>query len=127
MAIPDLSLAGQVAVVTGAAGERGAGRGIALMLAEAGADVAVCDYVADVHDRDLSARAKDMGAEPGTGLVPEGMCNRAHCAIFPFTTALWFRGRFPWVKDPDTHEERVAPGTGIGVTPRTLYSPAGRD
>jgi len=46
MVRPSLSLAGKVAIVTGAAGERGAGRAIALTFAEAGADVAVCDFVA---------------------------------------------------------------------------------
>lgn len=45
MSIPNLSLAGQVAVVTGA--RRGIGKDTALVLAEAGADVAVCDLVAD--------------------------------------------------------------------------------
>ena len=60
MAMPSLSLAGKVAIVTGAAGERGAGRAIALTFAEAGADVAVCDYVADVYDRDLSARVEEI-------------------------------------------------------------------
>jgi len=50
----------------------------------------------------------DMGVGPGTGFVPTGMCNWAHSTIFPFTTVLWFGGTFPWVKDPDTHEERVA-------------------
>ena len=50
----------------------------------------------------------DLGAGPGTGLVPPGMCNWAHSAVFPFATVLWFNGTFPWVKDPDTHEERVA-------------------
>jgi len=45
MSIPNLSLAGQVAIVTGA--RRGIGKDTALVLAEAGADVAVCDLVAD--------------------------------------------------------------------------------
>lgn len=60
MAMPSLSLAGKVAIVTGAAGERGAGRAIALTFAEAGANVAVCDFVADVHDRNLSARVEEI-------------------------------------------------------------------
>jgi len=55
-----MSLKGKVAIVTGAAGERGAGRAIALMFAEAGADVAVCDFIADVYDRDLGARVEEI-------------------------------------------------------------------
>ena len=60
MAIPSLSLPGKVAIVTGAAGEKGAGRAIALTLAEAGADVAICDHVTDAHDRNLAARAAEI-------------------------------------------------------------------
>lgn len=60
MSIPSLSLEGKVAIVTGAAGERGAGRAIALAFAEAGADVAVCDNVVDVYDRNLRARVEEI-------------------------------------------------------------------
>jgi len=60
VSIPSLSLEGKVAIVTGAAGERGAGRAIALAFAEAGADVAVCDNVVDVYDRNLGARVEEI-------------------------------------------------------------------
>ena len=55
-----ISLEGKVAIVTGAAGEKGIGRAIALTLAEAGADVAVCDHVVDVYDRNLGERAEEI-------------------------------------------------------------------
>jgi len=55
-----ITLEGKVALVTGAAGEKGIGRSIALRLAEAGADVAVCDEVVDVYDRNLAAVAKEI-------------------------------------------------------------------
>ena len=56
MPIPSLSLEGKVAIVTGA--RTGNGKAIALTLAEAGADVAVCDVVVD--DGLLEAVAKEI-------------------------------------------------------------------
>ena len=47
MAPVSYNLDGRVAIVTGAAGIRGNGRAIALALARAGADVAVCDVNMD--------------------------------------------------------------------------------
>jgi len=58
----ELSVTGKVAIVTGAAGERGVGRSIAIALAEAGADVAVCDNVVEAHDRNLAAVAEEIAA-----------------------------------------------------------------
>ena len=60
MTMPSLSLEGKVAIVTGAAGERGVGKAIALAFARAGADVAVCDYIVDLYDRNLEAVAEEI-------------------------------------------------------------------
>jgi len=55
-----VSLEGKVALITGAAGERGLGRSIALAMAQAGADVAVCDEVVDTYDRNLNAVVEEI-------------------------------------------------------------------
>lgn len=60
MLIPSMSLKGQAAIVTGA--RRGIGKDTALILAEAGADVAVCDLVIDTGELDcVAAEIKAMG------------------------------------------------------------------
>lgn len=56
MSIPNFSLAGKVAFVTGA--RQGIGKTIALAVAEAGADVAICDLIAD--DGQLLAVAQEI-------------------------------------------------------------------
>lgn len=58
MAVPNLSLEGRVAIVTGAGGIRGMGRATALTFAEAGADVAVCDINVKGETFDLEGTAE---------------------------------------------------------------------
>ncbi len=53
MTIPSLSLENRVALVTGS--KRGIGKAIALVLAEAGADVAIADYVIDDGELEVVA------------------------------------------------------------------------
>ncbi len=60
MGLASFSLRGKIAAVTGAAGARGIGRAVALTLAEAGADVAVCDLNISGHDFDLEGTAEDI-------------------------------------------------------------------
>ena len=58
MAIPDFSLEGKVAIVTG--GKRGIGKAIALGLAEAGADVVVSTRVFKDDEHNLGAVAEEI-------------------------------------------------------------------
>lgn len=60
MSVPFFSLAGKVALVTG--GKRGIGKAIALMFAEAGADVAVCSRgIEDGELESVAAEIKKLG------------------------------------------------------------------
>jgi len=59
MSIKIFSLEGRVALVTGA--RRGMGKGIALEMAEAGADVAICDYVSDGELEAVAEEIKKLG------------------------------------------------------------------
>jgi NAD(P)-dependent dehydrogenase (short-subunit alcohol dehydrogenase family) len=56
-----MSLEGKVALVTGAARERGIGRGIALCLAERGCDVVVNDVAAEAEGEELAGRISSLG------------------------------------------------------------------
>ena len=58
------TLDGKVAVVTGAASE-GIGRGIARMLARAGADVAIGDFNPRINDA-----ASELAADTGRRILP---------------------------------------------------------
>lgn len=59
MSTPSISLAGKVAVVTG--GSRGIGKGIALMFAEAGADVVVCSRDTDGRLESAAEEIRKLG------------------------------------------------------------------
>ena len=56
-----MTLTGKVALVTGAARERGIGRGIALALAEHGCDVVVNDVAAETEGEELAEQIRSRG------------------------------------------------------------------
>lgn len=56
----NLSLHDKVAIVTGAASPKGIGKAIALALADAGADVAICDAYTEGKDYNLEGTAEDI-------------------------------------------------------------------
>jgi NAD(P)-dependent dehydrogenase (short-subunit alcohol dehydrogenase family) len=58
-------LDGRVALVTGASHERGIGRGIALALAEEGADVACVDVAFEEAGEELASRIRGLGRRSG--------------------------------------------------------------
>ena len=60
-----MRLSGKIALVTGAAHERGIGRGIALALAEEGADVAVNDVAYEEMGQELVGQIEAMGRRAG--------------------------------------------------------------
>jgi NAD(P)-dependent dehydrogenase (short-subunit alcohol dehydrogenase family) len=60
MALSVFSLEGRKAIVTGAGGIRGIGRGVAIAMAEAGADVAVCDINVKGETFDLEDTAEEV-------------------------------------------------------------------
>lgn len=76
MSIPSFSLEGKVAIVTGA--KRGIGKAIALVLAEAGADVAVVTRVIKDATYDLEAVAEEIRALGRSSLaVQADVANKA--------------------------------------------------
>jgi NAD(P)-dependent dehydrogenase (short-subunit alcohol dehydrogenase family) len=60
MDLGSFSLNGKTAIVTGAASAKGIGRAIALKLAGAGADVAVCDVNVEGQDFNLAGTAEEI-------------------------------------------------------------------
>lgn len=72
MTIPSLSLEGSVAVITG--GRMGVGKATALMFAEAGADIAICDIVAD--DGKMDAVVEEIEKMGRRGLAVQADVSR---------------------------------------------------
>ena len=70
-----MTLEGKVTLVTGAARERGIGRGIALCLAERGCDVVVNDVAAEAEGEELAGRIRGLG--PRATFLPADVSDRA--------------------------------------------------
>lgn len=76
MSVPNLSLEGRVAIVTGAGGKRGIGRATALTFAEAGADVAVCDINVSGETFDLEGTAEEISKKGRRALAVQADLTR---------------------------------------------------
>ena len=68
MAVENLPLLHRIAIITG--GRRGIGKAIAIAMANAGADIAVCDYVNENGDLDaVGTEIKKLGRKAYTGIA----------------------------------------------------------
>lgn len=116
-------LDGKVALVTGAAHERGIGRGIALALAEEGCDVAVNDVAfEDMGEelceriRGLGRRAVLVGADVSDRVQVDGMVERVERELGPLAIACSNAGVADWQNWTEISEASFDRIVGVNLT-----------
>lgn len=119
-----MSLTGRVALVTGAARERGIGRGVALALARDGADVAVND-IAEVADegealvaeiRSLGRRALFVAADVSEREEVDAMVERVEDELGPLDILCSNAGVADWQPVVDLSPELFRRVVGVNLT-----------
>ena len=111
MAVPNLSMTGKVAIVTGA--RRGIGRAFALAFAEAGADVAICDIAEAMSEletvaeeiRKLGRRALAIQADISHKADVESMVNKVAAELGNIDVLINNAGINPLASIFDTGED----------------------
>ena len=116
-------LDGKIALVTGAAHERGIGRGIALALAEEGADVAVNDVAHHDQGAELVEQIRALGrkamfapADVSDRAQVEAMLREVERTLGPLTSGCSTAGAAdwqPWIEITEASYERIV---GVNLT-----------
>jgi NAD(P)-dependent dehydrogenase (short-subunit alcohol dehydrogenase family) len=118
-----MRLAGKVALVTGAAHERGIGRGIALALAQEGCDVAVNDIAFEEMGQELVHRIRDEGrraafyhADVSDRAAVDALVSRVEAELGPPDICCSNAGVADWQAFTDITEESFDRIVGVNLT-----------
>jgi NAD(P)-dependent dehydrogenase (short-subunit alcohol dehydrogenase family) len=118
-----MRVAGKVALVTGAAHERGIGRGIALALAEEGADVAVNDVGFEEMGEELAERIRGLGrraafyrADVSDRAQVDDLVRRVEGDLGPVDIACSNAGVADWQPFTEITEESFDRIVGVNLT-----------
>jgi glucose 1-dehydrogenase len=116
-------LDGKVALVTGASHERGIGRGIALALAEEGANVACCDVAFEEAGEELAQRIEALGrraafyrADVTDRLEVDALIESVHLELGPLDIACSNAGVADWQAWTEITEESFDRIVGVNLT-----------
>jgi NAD(P)-dependent dehydrogenase (short-subunit alcohol dehydrogenase family) len=116
-------LDGRVALVTGASHERGIGRGIALALAEEGADVACCDVAFADQGEELCSRIRAQGRESAFYRVDvadraqvDDLIDRVQSTLGPLDIVCSNAGVADWQAWTEITEESFDRIVGVNLT-----------
>jgi NAD(P)-dependent dehydrogenase (short-subunit alcohol dehydrogenase family) len=118
-----MGLEGKVALVTGAAHERGIGRGIALALAQEGADVAVNDVGFDDMGAELVSKLEELGrralyvkADVADRSQVDAMIERVEAELGPLGIACSNAGVADWQPWTGISRESLDRIVGVNLT-----------